>query len=163
MKSFFIDQRVEFSPSLLKLGHFHRRFGLSQAGDSILAFNGPFRHERLFFRHMLHFVLTHKRRSFEVAELKKRLLLSGVCAFFGDGFRRIGPQAFYGDLQLSISSTVTNRAASLTHIGFFMYSDDAYSETTGLDQFDVNPKEFAYLVMRAYCDEMNDIKLEATL
>ncbi|MFH0887833.1 MAG: DUF366 family protein [Planctomycetota bacterium] len=183
MISAFIPKRIKYNGSQLSSLWAYKNFGI--LGDSIVSFIGPCNiHKNMIVdvediraKHkicgslMLHFIIEHFDNDLEKTILKQRLLAVIVkdvmtSAEFGvrnAEFKRIGDDLYdinskNGKAKLSISIATASPVSTMIHFAINISTKGTPVKTAGLNDYRIDPKQFALKVMRRYTEEMQTVK-----
>ncbi|HLD35604.1 MAG TPA: DUF366 family protein [Planctomycetota bacterium] len=185
MISAFLPKKIKYTGQQLTSLWAYRNFGL--LGDSIVAFIGPcnipFRlmadvedvrgRHKIYSSLMLHFIVEHFDCDLEKAVLRQRLLACIVKETLGSShkIRRIGDDLYDPDIhrdsaslrgtqdaKLSISVATVSPVSTMIHFAINIETKRTPVKTAGLNDYKINPKQFALKVMQGYAEEMQSIK-----
>lgn len=182
MKTQFIENEMTYDGSQLKSLFAYMNYGL--LGDSVVSWIGPC---NIPFDHMvdgedlreqspiqgdlmLHFIVEKFESSLLAAVSLQRLFASIVIdclrdfsprAVMAEELFREGDDIFWRDKKLSISIATISPNSSMIHFALNVTNEGTPVKTLSLQDLEVNPKEFAHLVMENFQKEMSGI-LDAT-
>lgn len=147
-------------------------------GDSIIAFCGPCdvklkemvdiedlkAGKAIYSEYMLHFIIEHYETDSEKIVLRQLLLTSlvkdAINEIKGKNLvRRVNSDLFDEDAKLSISVATVSPLSSLIHFGINITSTNTPVKTKGLKDYDIEPHEFANIIMDRYIKEIDKINL----
>lgn len=147
-------------------------------GDSIIAFCGPCdvklkemvdiedlkAGKAIYSEYMLHFIIEHYEIDSEKIVLRQLLLTTivkdAVNEIKGKNVvRRANSDLFDEDAKLSISVATVSPLSSLIHFGINITSTNTPVKTKGLKDYDIEPYEFANLIMDRYTKEIDKINV----
>ncbi|MBI5779527.1 MAG: DUF366 family protein [Planctomycetes bacterium] len=175
MISAFLPKKIKYTGRQLTSLWAYRNFGLQ--GDSIVAFVGPCnipfklmadvedvrgRH-KIYSSLMLHFIIEHFDCDLEKAVLRQRLL-AGIVKETLEGnhrlhrLRRRGDDLYDGAAKLSISVATASPVSTMIHFAINIETKHTPVKTAGLNDYKVNPRQFALKIMQAYTEEMQGVK-----
>ena len=145
-------------------------------GDSIVAFCGPCDIEikeivdiedlkagnQIYSESMLHFIVEHHETDLEKGVLRQLVLACIVKDALNDILRnvavqRINADLYDGDAKLSISVATATPISSVIHFGINISSVNTPVKTKGLEDYGVDPFEFANIVMEKYARDTEGI------
>jgi len=179
MISAFLPKKIKYTGKQLTSLWAYKNFGLM--GDSIVAFIGPChipfnlmadvedvrgRH-KIYSSLMLHFIVEHFDCDLEKAVLRQRILaiivkdiLEGHIKY---RLQRIGDDLYDAkrktqNAKLSISVASVSPVSSMIHFAVNIETKRTPVKTAGLNDYKINPKQFALKVMQGYTEEMQGIK-----
>lgn len=123
---------------------------------------------------MLHFIIEHFDTDLEKTILRQRLLagivkdvlLSGYVQEFKSSRRqklkRIGDDLYAVTIthnaKLSISIATASPVSTMIHFAINISTKGTPVKTAGLNDYKINPKDFALEVMKRYTEEMQSVK-----
>ncbi len=147
-------------------------------GDSIIAFCGPCdvklkemidiedlkAGKAIYSEYMLHFIIEHYDIDSEKIVLRQLLLTTivkdAVNEIKGKNLvRRTNSDLFEEDAKLSISVATVSPLSSLIHFGINITSTNTPVKTKGLKDYDIEPYEFANIIMDRYIKEIDKINI----
>lgn len=111
---------------------------------------------------MLHFIIEHFDQNLEAMILRQRLFVSIIgehLAKKGVNIDRRGNDLYDGPAKINISVATISPISCLMHVGVNISSHGTPVETKGLNDYDIEPKEFAEEVMKAYCAELAGVEI----
>ncbi|MEW6026583.1 MAG: DUF366 family protein [Planctomycetota bacterium] len=174
MISAFLPKRIKYTGRQLTSLWAYRNFGL--LGDSIVAFIGPCnipfsqmadvedirgRH-KIYSSLMLHFIIEHFDCDMEKAVLRQRILACIVKNVLDEQvkrrLKRRGDDLYDGDRKFSISIATASPVSTMIHFAVNIETKRTPVKTAGLNDYKVNPKQFALKVMQAYSEEMQCVR-----
>ncbi len=167
MNSLFIDKRIDYTGRQLRSHYIYEQFGVS--GDAIIAFCGTCDVEReamvdvedviaqniIYSDDMLHFLVEHFNTDLERIILRQLLLAAIVQDHLvrarGTSFvTRKGSDLYDNDAKLSVSVATVSPVSSLIHFGINISSAHTPVTTKGLEDYGIDPHQFALTVMEQY-------------
>jgi hypothetical protein len=171
MKSKFIPDEIKYTGAQLRSQWSYKNFNL--LGDSIVAFIGACdvslenmvdledvkSESKIYSERMLHFIVEHFELDLEKGILRQRLLI----AIIGDEVnarikrqvvRRKGDDLFDGDKKLSVSIATLSPVSTMIHAGINISSQNTPVKTIGLEDYRIDPIDFAKRVMKLYIEEL---------
>lgn len=164
----FIDEEITYTGDILHSHFAYEEFGI--LGDSIISFIGPAKVEEylvdiedqkkkgiIYSEEMLHFIVEHFSLDLREAIFRQRHLITIIAELLGQNIERNGDDLFYKDKKLSVSIATLSPVSALIHVGLNISSENTPVPTVGLEELDVEPKEFAEAVMDSYREELEDI------
>lgn len=174
MKIHHAEGTLTYDGAQLRSNWAYRNFGVT--GDSIVAFRGPCEipsdnivdledlraGSRIAGPDMVHFIIEHFDLDLEKAVLRQRLLSAivrdEISARSGKTIERQGDDLYDGDRKLSISIATLSPVSSMIHFAVNVVRAEGVGVPTGaLEDFKIDPGEFATEVARLYADEMTGI------
>lgn len=167
MNSLFFDKRIDYTGKQLRSHYIYEQFGMS--GDAIVAFCGLCDVKReamvdvedviaqnvIYSDDMLHFLVEHFNTDLERIILRQMLL----AAIVQDRLMRApgpsvvirkGSDIYDNDAKLSVSIATVSPVSSLIHFGINISSANTPVTTKGLNDYRINPHQFALMVMEQY-------------
>lgn len=176
MKFKFISNEIKYTGTQLTSQWAYKNFNL--LGDSIVAFIGACdvrlenmvdledikSESKIYSEKMLHFIVEHFQLDLEKGVLQQRLLISII----GDEvnarlkrqvIRRKGDDLFDGDKKLSISIATLSPISTLIHVGINISSKNTPVKTIGLEDYQIDPIDFAKRAMKLYVEEIEDVEV----
>ena len=170
LKTMFLSEGMTYTGEQLRSHWAYRNFDL--LGDSAVAFIGPcdVRAEymkdvedlkasaRITSEKMLHFIVEHFDTDLERAVLRQRLLIACMAENLnrhrGDArVRRNGSDLYDGEHKLTVSIAGVSPVSALIHAGINISSRNTPVPARGLDDYRIDPREFAEEVLAAYAKE----------
>lgn len=170
----FLPKKIKYNGKQLTSLWAYRNSGL--LGDSIVAFIGPCnipfnlmadvedirgRH-KIYSSLMLHFIVEHFDSDLEKAILRQRLLACIVKETLEGQIkrrlRRRGDDLYDSDAKISISIATASPVSTMIHFAVNIETKRTPVKTAGLNDYKVNPKQFALKVMESYTEEMQGVK-----
>jgi hypothetical protein len=175
MKYRLIKEERPYTGEQLRSNFAYTTFGI--VGDSIVAFCGSCdvklkemvdiedlrAGKAIFSEYMLHFIVEHYDTDIEAAILRQLVLTCIVRDAINDIkgkvlVRRIHTDLFEDDAKLSISVATVSPLSSLIHFGINITSTNTPVKTKGLKDYDIEPYEFANLIMDRYTKEIEKVQ-----
>ncbi len=170
MKSKFIEETIRYTGEQLQSGFAYKNFGI--LGDSIIAFSGGCdvhteemvdiedlrAGSRIYSEQMLHFIIEHYNIDLEKGVLRQTLLAVIIEELINKKvgrsvIRREGSDLYDGDCKLSISVATVSPLSVLIHFGVNISSANTPVKTRGLNDYGIEPVDFAREVMACYIRE----------
>ncbi|KPK63968.1 hypothetical protein AMJ83_04670 [candidate division WOR_3 bacterium SM23_42] len=174
MKYFLAKQQITYTGEQLRSNFAYTHFGV--VGDSIVAFCGPCDVKveamvdiedvkdgsRIYSENMLHFIVEHYDTDLEKNVLRQVLLCNIIKDLLnnmirGSVVRRVGTDLYDGDAKLSVSVATVTPISSLIHYGINISSANTPVKAKGLEDYSIDPLEFADLVMKEYVQDLEGI------
>jgi len=174
MRYRLIKDEITYTGGQLRSNFAYTTFGI--VGDSIIAFCGmcdvklkemvdieDLRAEKaIYSESMLHFIIEHHDTDLEKAVLRQLLLTNIVKDSLNDitgkcVVKRVNSDLYEEDAKLSISVATVTPISSLIHFGINITSINTPLKTKGLKDYNIDPYEFANLVMDKYTKEHDKI------
>lgn len=175
MKYRLIKEERSYTGEQLRSNFAYANFGI--VGDSIIAFLGSCdvklkemvdiedlrAGKAIYSEYMLHFIVEFYDTNIELAIMKQLLL----CCIVRDTIneikgktivRRTGTDLFEDDAKLSISVATVSPLSSLIHFGINVTSTNTPVKTKGLKDYEIEPNEFANLIMDRYTKEIDKLQ-----
>ena len=167
MNCLFIDKRIDYTGRQLRSHYIYEQFGVT--GDAIIAFCGTCDVEReamvdvedviaqnkIYSDAMLHFLVEHFNTDLERIILRQMLLATIVhdCLIHAHGsivVIRKGSDLYDNDAKLSVSVATVSPVSALIHFGINISSAHTPVITKGLEDYGIDPNQFARTVMEQY-------------
>jgi hypothetical protein len=176
MKFKFVESKISYDGSQLKPLYSYVHHKLS--GDSIVSFVGScdvsldhmvdaedFVLKALIKSdQMLHFIVEIFRQDLVAAVALQRLLVSiaqNIILRAGHNLKREGDDLYFNDKKLSVSIASGSAVSIMIHLGLNIENSGTPVPTCALKDFDLEPKQFANLLMSEFSAEYTSI-VEAT-
>jgi hypothetical protein len=172
MISAFLPKKIKYTGRQLASLWAYKNFGL--LGDSIVAFIGPCNipfnlmadvedvrgRQKIYSSLMLHFILEHFDCDLDKAVLRQRLLAVIVKETLEGNHRlhRRGDDLYDGAAKLSISVATASPISTMIHFAINIETGRTPVKTAGLNDYKINPRQFALKIMQAYTEEMQGIR-----
>jgi hypothetical protein len=173
----FIEKEISYTGPELRSHFIYDRFNL--LGDALVSFVGPCkvdlkdmvdlqdvkRKSPIFSEKMLHFM-----GEFFGVDLNRMVLLQRllIAQFYEElvkrrvgarggtlSLRRIGDDLYHGEAKLSVSIATLTRVSGVIHAGINISSRNTPVLTKGLEDYQIDPAEFAKLVLKAFAFEID--------
>lgn len=175
MQTHFAQDETKYTGAQLRSLWAYREFGVQ--GDSLIAFIGPcdvalsemvdqadvLAGESIYSERMLHFIAEHFEIDLEKAVLRQRLFMALARDLLaertGAAIRRRGDDLYDGDDKISVSIATLTRVSSIMHIGINIISRNTPVPTRGLEDYNVDPIDFAKTLQARYAAECEGIRL----
>jgi len=176
MRYRFIKDTIDYTGEQLMSHYALDTFGL--AGDSIVGFVGKCdvklkemvdmedrkAGKSIFSEQMLHFIAEHFDTDLEKAVLRQYLIVGIIKDILAEGvknnnFRRDGTDMYDGDAKLTISVATVSPVSTLIHVGINISSANTPVKTKGLNDYKIEPAEFANQVLDRYSKEVERIQV----
>ena len=174
MKYLAIKQEIAYTGAQLRSNFAYMQFGI--VGDSIVAFCGPCdvkieamvdiedvrAGSRIYSENMLHFIVEQYDTDLEKNVLRQVVLANIIKDLLNNilhrsAVKRVGSDLYDGDAKLSVSVATVTPISSLIHYGINISSANTPVKTRGLEDYGINPLEFADLVMKQYIQDLESI------
>lgn len=177
----FAPAETAYTGEQLRSHWAYNTFGL--LGDSAVAFIGPCdvkpefmkdvedlkASSRIYSERMLHFIVEHFETDLDRAVLRQRLLIVLICEAINrrlhqnlvldrsvvhlKQIKRRGSDLYDGDRKVTVSIASVSPVSSLIHAGVNISSRNTPVPTHGLDDFRIEPAEFAEEILGSYSAE----------
>jgi len=173
MRYHLAEGKISYTGEQLRSNFAYDQFGV--IGDSIVAFCGPCDVKAesmvdmedlkagsvIYSESMLHFIVEHHDIDLEKNVLRQILLAVIVKDALNDHLRKAAIQRSHTDLydgeaKLSVSVATLSPVSSLIHFGINISSKNTPVQTRGLDDYKVDPLEFAESIMKKYVRDSDD-------
>jgi len=173
MKYLLVRDKITYTGEQLQSNFAYTHFGI--LGDSIVAFCGPcdVRKDRMvdiedqkagsiiYSESMLHFIVEHYDTDLEKSVLRQIVLAGIVKDTLNDiigttAIRRAHTDLYDGDAKLSVSVATVSPVSALIHFGVNISSANTPVETKGLQDYEIDPLDFAEKVMEKYVRDIDD-------
>ena len=174
MKHCWIGREIAYDGTQLRSGWVTDEAGI--AGDAIACFVGPAdvpienmvdlddvaANEPIFSPMMLHFIAEHTDGDLALAVARQRLIvaiaLEEMIKLTGKtSIERRGDDIYEGKWKVSVSIATSSPKSQLIHFALNVISDGTPVPTRGLADYDIEPKAFAEIVSRKYCEEIQSM------
>jgi len=174
MESSFLTETVKYDGTQLRSHWIYEQTGI--LGNAITAFIGgadvPLKNmvdlvdvkakENIYSTSMLHFLVEHFSEDLSSMILRQRLLAAIATEELKRFDRckevqRKGDDIYDGDKKLSVSIATASPVSCLIHFGINIKSEKTPVPTKGLADYDIDPKQFADILMRRYVEELRSI------
>lgn len=174
MRYRLIKDEIAYTGEQLRSNFAYTTFGI--VGDSIIAFCGPCdvklkemvdiedlkAGRAIYSEYMLHFIVEHYDTDIEKIILRQLLLATIVRDAINEIkgkllVKRVNSDLYEDDAKLSISVATVSPLSSLIHFGINISSTNTPVKTKGLKDYDIEPCEFANLIMDRYTKEIEKI------
>lgn len=175
MKYRFIKDEIAYTGEQLRSNYAYTTFGI--VGDSIITFCGSCdvklkemvdiedlrAGKAIYSEYMLHFIVEHYDTGIELIILRQLLLTSIIRDAINEIkgkilVKKVHTDLFEEDAKLSISVATVSPLSSLIHFGINITSTNTPVKTKGLKDYDIEPCEFANLIMDRYTKEIEKIQ-----
>lgn len=172
MNSLFIDKRIDYTGEQLRSHYILEQCGIN--GDAIVAFCGMcnvkreamvdiedvIAHKKIYSEAMLHFLVEHFNTDLETIIMRQMLLAAIVRGSLTrlrstTTFVRKGSDIYDGNAKLSVSVATKSPVSSLIHFGINISPVNTPVTTKGLNDYGIDPHEFALEVMEQYIRDHN--------
>ena len=176
MRYRLIKEELAYTGEQLHSNFAYTTFGI--VGDSIVAFCGLCdvklkemvdiedlkAGKAIYSESMLHFIVEHYDMDLEKTILRQLLLTEIVKDVINEILgklvvKRSNSDLFDGDAKLSISVATVTPLSSLVHFGINISSVNTPVKTKGLKDYNIDPFEFANLVIDRYTKENDKINI----
>ncbi len=176
MRYRLIKEEIAYTGEQLRSNYAYTTFGI--VGDSIVAFCGLCdvklkemvdiedlkAGKAIYSESMLHFIVEHYDMDLEKTILRQLLLTEIVKDVINEILgkmvvKRNNSDLFDGDAKLSISVATVTPISSLVHFGINISSVNTPVKTKGLKDYNIDPFEFANLVIDRYTKENDKINI----
>jgi hypothetical protein len=167
MNSLFVDKRIAYTGRQLRSHYIYEQFGIR--GDAIIAFCGlcdvdreamvdvedRIAQNKIYSEDMLHFIVEHFDTDFERI-IWRQILLAAIVqnrlmsAADTGVLTRKGSDIYDGNAKLSVSIATVSPVSSLIHFGVNISSAHTPVATKGLNDYGIDPHQFALEVMEHY-------------
>ena len=166
----FVSEEMAYTGEQLRSHWAFRKFDI--LGDSAVAFIGrcDVRPEymkdvedlkasaRIYSERMLHFIVEHFDTDLERAVLRQRLLIALMAEELNGWLRehrisRKGSDLYDGPRKLTVSIASVSPVSALIHAGINISSRNTPVPTRGLEDYGIDPCEFAEQILSAYAEE----------
>ncbi|MDI6732813.1 MAG: DUF366 family protein [Planctomycetota bacterium] len=174
--SAFLPERIKYDGSQIKSLWAYKDFGI--LGDSIISFIGPCdipqdaildvedvrAKNRIFSPLMLHFIIEHFETDLDKAILRQLLLTTIIKDIIEENIsrrlKRVGDDLYSENrrAKLSISIASASPVSTKIHFGINIKTKGTPVKTIGLENYRINPKQFALKVMQRYIAEMESVR-----
>ena len=170
----FIEKEIPYTGSELRSHFIYDQFNL--LGDAIVSFAGPCKvdlsemvdledvklKKPIYSEKMIHFLVEHFEVSLKQIVSFQRIL---VVLIFEELLRRTknlslhrkGDDLFDGDAKLTVSIATLTPVSGVSHTGINISSKNTPVLTKGLEDYQIDPKNFAETILRAYAAELSSI------
>ena len=174
MKTKYIIQELPYTGEQLRSNFAYTEFNI--IGDSIISFCGPCdipfdnmvdledvkQGARIYSDSMLHFIVEHHGPDIEKAILRQLMLTTIISEEISKiktelRIARKGSDLYDHDAKLSISIATITPLSSLIHFGINILSSNTPVKTKGLQDYGIDPQDFAETVMSRYKDMQAEI------
>lgn len=174
MRYRLIKEELAYTGEQLRSNFAYTTFGI--IGDSIVAFAGPCdvklkemvdiedlrAGKAIYSESMLHFIVEHYDTDMEKILYRQWMLACLVRDALMEAkgkviFRRNGTDLYDDDAKLSISVATVSPLSSLIHFGINITSANTPVKTRGLKDYDIEPFEFANLIIERYTKEIEKL------
>ena len=171
MQYTFSKKNIDYDGSQLRSHWIRDRFEL--ADDAIAAFVGGCDVSNeymvdledlnagatIYSEKMLHFIIEHFDTSLREMVFRQRLFICLIKETFeklvpGINLIRIGDDLYDGENKITISVATSSPVSSLIHTGINISSKNTPVKTKGLDDYNLNTKVLAELVLKKYKEEL---------
>ncbi len=174
MNYYYVKESLKYVGSQLHSHWAYKNYGL--VGDSIVAFQGPCNvpisemvdledvmdKANIFSENMLHFIVEHFNLQLEKTILKQRMLICIIKELVegerGSQLIRRGDDLYLAENKLTVSIATLSPVSSLIHIGINISSQNIPVPAVGLEDLGIDPFSLGHAVMKAYIQELEDIK-----
>lgn len=171
----FIDAPLAYTGQELRSHFIYERFDL--LGDACVAFQGPcnVRLEHMvdledvklqapiYSEQMLHFLGEFYGLSLEATVAYQRLLIALMLEELHRAgcsqVRREGDDLYEGEAKLSVSIATLSPVSTLLHAGINISSKNTPVKTKGLEDFGLDPAEFACRILQRFQEEFQGISM----
>lgn len=172
----YVKKTLKYDGAQLRSHFIYDQFNL--LGDAMIAFTGPCDvalpdmvdlqdvklDSPIYSKSMLHFIIEHFGVDLLHMVLRQRLLMAIVQQELlkklpQKKILRWGDDLYENEAKLSVSIATLSPISGLIHAGINVISDGTPVKTKGLEDYGINPEEFARRVMEEYKDEMKSIYL----
>jgi hypothetical protein len=176
MRYRLIKEEIAYTGEQLRSNYAYSGFGI--VGDSIVAFCGPCdvklkemvdiedlrAGKAIYSEYMLHFIIEHYDTDMEKIVLRQLILTCIVRDIVNEikgkiVIKRVNTDLYDDDAKVSISVATVSPLSSLIHFGINITSANTPVKTKGLKDYDIEPYEFANLVMDKYIKEIEKINV----
>jgi uncharacterized protein len=171
----WIDQEIPYTGAELRSHFIYERFDL--LGDALVAFAGPCRVDLpqmvdledvkqkrpIASEKMLHFIGEFFGMNLKTLVFLQRLLIAlffeelihrGGASDRSPPLRRLGDDLYDGEAKLSVSIATLSPVSGLIHAGINISSRNTPVPTKGLNDYGIDPAEFARGVLKAFANEV---------
>ncbi|KPJ73115.1 hypothetical protein AMJ52_04330 [candidate division TA06 bacterium DG_78] len=174
MRYRFIKEEIAYTGEQLRSHFAYKNFGI--IGDSIISFCGPCdvklkemvdiddlkAGKSIYSELMLHFIIEHYDRDLEKAVLRQYLITDIVKDAINDvvgklTIRRVNSDLYDDDNKLSVSVATVSPISTLIHFGVNVTSINTPVKTRGLRDYNIEPNEFANIIMDRYVKDYDKI------
>jgi hypothetical protein len=174
MKHYLAKEKIAYTGEQLRSNFAYKEFDV--VGDSIVAFCGPCdikieeivdiedlkAGNQIYSESMLHFIVEHHDTDLEKGVLRQLVLACIIKDTLNDILhnlvtRRVNADLYDGDAKLSISVATATPVSSVIHFGINISSANTPVKTKGLEDYGVDPVEFANTVMEKYVRDMEGL------
>lgn len=175
MRYRLIKDEIAYTGEQLRSNYVYSTFGI--VGDSIITFCGPCdvklkemvdiedlkAGKAIYSEYMLHFIVEHYDTDIEKIILRQLLLTNIVRDVINEIkgqiiVKRVNTDLYEDDAKLSISVATISPLSSLIHFGINITSTNTPVKTKGLKDYDIDPYEFANMVMERYTKEIEKVQ-----
>jgi len=176
MESRFLTENIKYDGTQLRSHWIYEQTGL--LGDAVAAFIGgadvPLKNmvdlvdvkakENIYSTSMLHFLVESFSADLSSMILRQRLLAVIATEELKrhdrcNAVERKGDDLYDGEKKLSVSIATASPVSCLIHFGINIKSDKTPVPTKGLADYDIDPKQFADILMRRYIEELNSMNI----
>jgi hypothetical protein len=176
MRYRLIKEELAYTGEQLRSNFAYTSYGI--AGDAIVAFCGPCdvklkemvdiedlkAGKAIYSEFMLHFIVEHYDTDIEKICLRQLILTTIVKDAINDIkgkmlVKRTNSDLFEEDAKISISVATVSPLSSLIHFGINITSTNTPVKTKGLKDYDIEPFEFANLILDRYTKEMEKLNI----
>ena len=169
MKTYWHEQSYMYNGTQLSSLFAYRTFSVQ--GDSVVGFRGKCHvtidemvdladvkeQAHIYSTDMVHFIIERFVLDLEKAVYAQRLFVTIVKEVLESQIDQVivrsGDDLYIDDKKLSVSIATLSPVSSMIHFGINVSSYDTPLPTLGLDDLDIDPREFAFEVMRRYVSE----------
>jgi hypothetical protein len=168
MKAYDAPGEIAYTGEQFRSLWIYRTFGVE--GDAIVWFTGPCHvagealvdqvdaaaQDSIRAAQMVHFIVEHFGGDLNHAILRQRLLVCLAAEVLREeiaGLRRVGDDLFAGEGKLSVCVATASPVSTLIHLGVNIDPTGAPVRACGLEEFGVDPQQFAERLAAAYVAE----------
>ncbi len=177
MLSKWVEKKMAYTGVELRSHFIYDQFDL--LGDAIIAFAGPCQVDLpqmvdledvkqkspIYSENMLHFLVEHFETSLSHMVLRQRLLMAqmfeALCERGISALKRTGDDLWDGKAKLTVSIATLTPVSGVIHAGINISSKNTPVLTKGLEDYQIDPADFAQSILRRYCEEIKSVSRAA--